>query len=142
MLMKLIVVLISVLCSTVSGFGQSKVNITSKIPSAIGICGASQKVEIDVRNITTGSVSAISVTLTLPTGMHYEKGSVSESFQSVIRTAKKEVHGHNLIPDTLFKNHNCIKSLNQTQLNDLIAHFKETIGENLISDLIIFEIHS
>ena len=77
MLMKLIVVLISVLCSTVSGFGQSKVNITSKIPSAIGICGASQKVEIDVRNITTGSVSAISVTLTLPTGMHYEKGSVS-----------------------------------------------------------------
>ena len=72
----------------------------------------------------------------------YENGSVSESFQSVIRTAKKEVHGHTLIPDTLFKNHNCIKSLNQTQLNDLIDHFKEIIGENLISDLIIFEIHS
>ena len=66
-----------------------------------------------------------------------EKGSISEQFQSPVCTAKKEVHGHALIPDTLFKNHNCIKSLSQTQLNDLITHLKQIIGENLISDMIV-----
>ena len=76
-MLKLICVLISFLCSTVWVSGQSKVNITSKLPSSIGICGASQKIEMDVRNITTGSVSGISVTLTLPSGIYYEKGSVS-----------------------------------------------------------------
>ena len=58
-------------------FGQSKVNITSKLPSSIDICGEAVTVELDVRNITTGNVTGISVNLTLPTGIYYKQGSVS-----------------------------------------------------------------
>lgn len=64
-------------CSSAIGFAQSKVNITSTLPGSIDICGASASVEIDVRNITTGNVSGISVQATLPSGIYYVKGSVS-----------------------------------------------------------------
>ncbi|MFT5724474.1 MAG: PKD repeat protein [Bacteroidia bacterium] len=58
---------------------QSKVNITSKMPSSIDICGKPVSAEFDLRNITTGTVSGISITVTLPTGMYYQKGSVTGS---------------------------------------------------------------
>lgn len=60
-----------------SSYAQSKLNITSKIPSSIGLCGAEETLEIDVRNITTSTVTSNAIELTFPTGMYYVSGSVS-----------------------------------------------------------------
>lgn len=59
------------------GYGQSKVNITSKIPSSIDLCGTEQILEFDVRNITTGNVTSIVAEAALPNGMYYVQGTVS-----------------------------------------------------------------
>lgn len=78
-LSKITFMVILILGLYASGFGQSKVNVTSKIPSSIDLCGAAATVELDVRNITTGTVSGITVTVTLPTGIYYKAGSANGS---------------------------------------------------------------
>lgn len=61
----------------VLSYGQSKVNITSKLPSEVDLCGENASVTINVRNITTGKVTSQECKLNLPSGLFYVKGSVS-----------------------------------------------------------------
>jgi PKD repeat protein len=56
---------------------QNKVNITSVTPSRIHLCAEAGWLEIDVRNITTSTLTSLSSKLTLPTGMKYIKSSLS-----------------------------------------------------------------
>ena len=58
-------------------FAQSKVNITTTLPSSIDVCGTSEIIELDVRNITTGSLSGVDLQLDLPQGLSYVLGSLS-----------------------------------------------------------------
>lgn len=56
---------------------QNKVSITTTNPSAIHLCAESEWLEIDIRNITTSTVSSIKAEVVLPTGMQYVSGTIS-----------------------------------------------------------------
>ena len=58
---------------------QSKVSITSTLPKQLQLCGDEAEVSIDVRNITTSTVTGNEVKLDLPDGIWYSSGSVSGS---------------------------------------------------------------
>jgi hypothetical protein len=69
-------VLLSII-ATSALFGQNKVNITTANPAKFHLCSEAESLEIDVRNITTSTVSSITAEVIFPTGMKYEAGSVS-----------------------------------------------------------------
>lgn len=58
-------------------FAQASLNIDYTNPTDITICGNAVELEVDVRNITTGTVSGIKVQTDLPDGVNYVTGSVS-----------------------------------------------------------------
>ncbi len=83
----------------VAARGQSKVNITTTLPTSIDICGKKETVSLDVRNIINGSVSGISLKLDLPSGISYVQGSLSGngvSEKSVTNLQKPEFNLPNL----------------------------------------------
>jgi len=88
--------LVSVCCVMV--YGQSKVNITSTMPSGIDLCGQSEAFSFNVRNITTGTVTGQSIKLSLPTGMYYVKGSINGTGTSEKSTSNLQYPEFNL-PD-------------------------------------------
>lgn len=70
-----------------TAFGQNKVNITSTNPAGFNICAEAEWFEVDVRNITTSTLSGLKAEVVLPTGMEYVKGSISGSGVSESSTA-------------------------------------------------------
>jgi len=52
-------------------YGQSKLNISSTVPAETHLCANASTLKIEVRNISTTSVSGIEVTVSLPAGMTY-----------------------------------------------------------------------
>ncbi|MCB9245856.1 MAG: gliding motility-associated C-terminal domain-containing protein [Flavobacteriales bacterium] len=58
---------------------QAKLNITSTLPSNIDVCGEEVNCEVDIRNISTGTLTGLNATLTFPAGLYYVKGSISGS---------------------------------------------------------------
>lgn len=58
-------------------FAQAKLAITISNPSNLTICQESDFLKIDVRNITTSTVTGIETSVELPFGMEYIKGSLS-----------------------------------------------------------------
>jgi len=72
--------LLVILCLTSfvqDAFGQSKVNITSVTPSSVHVCADASWLEIDVRNITTSTLSGLTAEVILPTGMKYVTSSIT-----------------------------------------------------------------
>lgn len=61
-----------------------------------------------------------------------------------IKNANHENHNHhNLIPDMLFGECDCIRKLSEEEVNNLVTHFKNMILPlDLLKDIIVFEIHS
>ena len=59
--------------------GQNKLSVSITNPSEIHLCIASDFLEVEVRNVTTSSVTGIETKVTLPAGMTYISGSLSGS---------------------------------------------------------------
>ncbi|MCB0734030.1 MAG: gliding motility-associated C-terminal domain-containing protein [Bacteroidetes bacterium] len=57
-------------------YAQSKVNISTSNPTSIHLCADAEWFVIDVRNITTSTLSGLTAAVQLPTGMVYEQGTV------------------------------------------------------------------
>ncbi|MCB9261957.1 MAG: gliding motility-associated C-terminal domain-containing protein [Flavobacteriales bacterium] len=74
---KRILATISFLTILAAAYGQSKVTISSKLPTEVSICGAQKEVEMSVHNITTSTVSGIWIKVNLPNGVNYVSGSIS-----------------------------------------------------------------
>lgn len=68
-----------ILLLNLSVFAQGKLAITISNPSAFELCVPSDYVEIEVRNITTSTVTGIECELELPTGVTYIAGSLTSS---------------------------------------------------------------
>ena len=62
---------------SLSALAQSKLNTTVTNPSNFYLCIASDYLEVEVRNISTSSVSGIETKITLPAGITYISGSLS-----------------------------------------------------------------
>ncbi len=56
---------------------QSKLSVTIQNPTVVHLCITSEDVKIELRNITTSSVSGVETEVTLPAGITYAAGSVS-----------------------------------------------------------------
>ena len=79
--------------------GQAKLDIKITNPSSIHLCTLSDYIELEVRNISAGTVSGITAKLELPTGLSYQVNSltgnnVTES--SIINLNKPEFNISNL----------------------------------------------
>ncbi|MFY0642899.1 MAG: gliding motility-associated C-terminal domain-containing protein [Bacteroidia bacterium] len=74
--MRFITLLAVALMAQISVWGQSKVSVTITKPSEFHLCIVSDLVDIEVRNITTGTVTGLEVQLDLPTGVQYDSNSV------------------------------------------------------------------
>lgn len=70
-------ILLALLLSSLISLGQSKVSVTITNPTTSHVCQESDYLDIDVRNITTSSVTSVEVALDLPTGITYVSGSFS-----------------------------------------------------------------
>lgn len=62
---------------SVTGYGQASLNLDYTNPSEIVICGEEVTFETEVRNITTSTVTGITVSIDLPPGVKYISGSLS-----------------------------------------------------------------
>ena len=62
---------------SLSARAQSKLNTTVTNPSNVYLCITSDYLEVEVRNISTSSVSGIETKITLPAGLTYISGSLS-----------------------------------------------------------------
>lgn len=64
---------------TISAFAQSKLSVSITNPSSLDLCIPSDYLEVEVRNITTSSVSGIETEVELPTGVEYISGSLNST---------------------------------------------------------------
>ncbi|MFM9945084.1 MAG: hypothetical protein ACKVQB_07590, partial [Bacteroidia bacterium] len=60
-----------------NGFSQTqKFNIQTSFPTAITVCGKSDSLVFEIRNISSSSISNVFLTLRLPSGGYYQSSSI------------------------------------------------------------------
>jgi len=70
---------VSLLFLSLFALGQGKVAVSIANPSAFELCIPSDYVEIEIRNITTSTVTGLLCELKLPTGVNYIAGSINST---------------------------------------------------------------
>lgn len=71
--------IIFIMLNALGAFGQGKLAVSISNPSKFELCIPSDDVQIEVRNITTSSVTGIECELILPTGVTYIPNSISSN---------------------------------------------------------------
>ena len=65
-------------CLSFTSIGQN-LSFNNSVPAEINICGSSEDFTVEFTNLSSGSLTGVSIQITFPTGIAYEAGSLVES---------------------------------------------------------------